>query len=479
MSEQTPHILLVDDEPESLILLKEILLNRGFAVTIASNGKQALEAMSKSAFTAVITDLLMPGSIDGIPLLQKMKEMQASVQIIVVTGHGTINSAVEAMKAGAYEYITKPVNFDHLMLLINRIIELRKLQEQNRDLQLKLESKYQFEQIIGRSSKIIKIFELIKDVATVNSTVLIRGEHGTGKELIANAIYKSSHLSHRPIVRVNCAAFAEQLLESELFGHVEGAFTGAIRERKGRFELADNGTIFLDEIGEISHNMQLKLLRVLQEGEFEKVGSSKTIKVNVRVIAATNKNLEEAIANKQFREDLYFRLNVIPIDIPPLRERLDDIPLLVDHFIAKYNTANNKSIKGIKKDAEDILMRYNWPGNVRELENLIERAVALTKGDYIEKDMFSHLNTNSDRQTPLQMLDYMPLTKVMETVERELIEKTYQRCGYNQTLTAARLGIHRTTFLSKLVKLDIPRKTPNDGNGRTGHSARHILPEKV
>ncbi|MBN2009226.1 sigma-54-dependent Fis family transcriptional regulator [candidate division KSB1 bacterium] len=464
MQEKKAHILIADDESNILELLKGILENKEFQVSTAPNGEEALKVIRKKSIDIALTDLYMPGGIEGIELLQEIKKIKPETQIIVITGYGTIDSAVGAMKIGAYEYITKPINYDHMFLIIDRILQLKQLQDHNKNLQQQLESRFKFEQIIGKSPKLQSIFGLIRDVAGTASTVLIRGENGTGKELIANAIYKLSKRCDKPIIRVNCAVFAEQLLESELFGHVKGAYTGAIRDRKGRFELAHNGTLFLDEIGEISQSMQVKLLRVLQEGEFERVGSTDTLKVNVRIIAATNKNLEEAIKKGEFRKDLYYRLNVIPLEIPPLRQRLDDIPLLVDHFIAKYNADNNKSIKGITQDALSVLLQYDWPGNVRELENLIERAVVLTKSDYIEKDKVSHLNGSSDFQSPTQMLKLMPLPEVMDNLEKELIENAYIQSNYNQTYTAEALGIHRSTLLSKMSKYGINGKRKN-GNG--------------
>jgi transcriptional regulator with PAS, ATPase and Fis domain len=315
--------------------------------------------------------------------------------------------------------------------------------------------RYNFAQIIGKSHQMEKIFDLIKDVAKTHSTILIQGESGTGKELIANAIHYNSLRRDRKMVPINCAVLSENLLESELFGHVRGAFTGAIRDKIGRFELANSGTIFLDEIGEVSPGIQVKLLRVLQSGEFERVGGTETIKVDVRVIAATNKNLEEAIKKGQFREDLYYRLNVIPIDVPPLRNRIEDIPLLVNHFIKKYVKEVGKNIAGITEEALGLLMQYHWPGNVRELENVIERSVVLSKNSVISGEDLSHLNISDDHKSTMQMLAFKTLPEVIRLIEKDIIIKTLRTCKGNKSVASKKLGIHRSTFLSKITKYEI------------------------
>ena len=454
MSTEHQKILVVDDEPDILNLLDNLFTHKGFSVTTINNGELALKLLKRDEFGVVLTDLKMPG-MSGIELLGMIKEISPITEVIVITGHGTIESAVDAVKKGAYDYISKPINNDYLLLIIDRIFKLRNLRYQNLYLQSQLGILYNFDHIIGKSPQMMELFELIKDVARTHSTILLRGESGTGKELIANAIHYNSLRKDKTMVRVNCAVLSENLLESELFGHVKGAFTGAFRDRIGRFELADSGTIFLDEIGDISPNLQLKLLRVLQEGEFERVGGSKTIKVDVRIIAATNKNLEQALKNGEFREDLYYRLNVIPIELPPLRERIEDIQLLVEHFIDKYNTETGKNIISITPEALELLTSYHWPGNVRELENIIERAVVLTKNNYLHKENLSNLNILDDNKSPLQMLEQSTLPNVIDKIEQELIIKILRRCKGNKSLAARKLGIHRSTFLSKISKYKI------------------------
>lgn len=454
MSVENHKILIVDDEPDILSILDALLSKKGFTIKTINNGDKALTYLKRDDFDVVLTDIRMPG-LNGIELLSKIKEIAPDTAVIVMTGYGTIESAVNAIKKGAYDYITKPIDNEYLLLIIERILDFKKLQFRSRHLQNQLESRYHFNKIIGKSPQMQTIFELIKDVACTHSTVLIQGEHGTGKELIANAIHYNSPRRDKNMIRVNCAVLAEHLLESELFGHVKGAFTSAFRDRAGRFELANSGTLFLDEIGDISPNLQVKLLRVLQEGEFERVGGSETIKVDVRIIAATNKNLKQAIKNKEFREDLYYRLNVIPIEAPPLRDRIEDIPLLVDHFINKYNKENGKNIKGFTPEAFELLMSYDWPGNVRELENLIERAIVLSKNHYIDEKSLSYLNIKDDKKSPLQMLEKYPLPEVMNRIEKEIIAKILIQCNKNKSLAARKLGIHRSTFLSKLAKYEI------------------------
>ncbi|HFB68526.1 MAG TPA: sigma-54-dependent Fis family transcriptional regulator, partial [Calditrichae bacterium] len=336
-------ILIVDDEIDALDLMEELFQKNGYETFTARNGLEALSHIRQHEPDIMISDLVMP-EMDGMALLDVVSKKYPDVAVIMITAHGTIETAVEAMKKGAKDYILKPLRLDEILAKVETISQLKSLIRENQYLREKLAQKYNFDSIIGKNKKMLELFELIKDVAKTSSTVLIRGESGTGKELIAHAIHFNSDRVKKPFVKVNCAVLAENLLESELFGHVKGAFTGAIKDKMGRFELAHGGTIFLDEIGDISPNMQLKLLRVLQEGEFERVGGTETIKVDVRIIAATNRNLEEAMAKGEFRQDLYYRLNVIPIEVPPLRERRDDIPLLVTHFLDKFNRAFNKSI---------------------------------------------------------------------------------------------------------------------------------------
>jgi len=457
-----PRILIVDDEPEILQLLQQIFERHGYAAVTAENGRQAVEILEEQSFGIVLTDLKMP-EMDGMRLLSHIKEKSPDTEVVVITGYGSIESAVTAMKKGAYEYIIKPIKVDEILLLIRRVVELQNLKAENRTLHSELKQVYGLDAIIGGNPKMQAIFQRVKDVAPTNATVLIRGESGTGKELIAHAIHFNSLRKNKAFVKVNCAVLAETLLESELFGHVRGAFTGAIKDKVGRFQLADGGSLFLDEVGDISPALQLKLLRVLQEGEFERVGDSKTLKVDVRIIAATNKNLEAALETGEFRKDLYYRLNVIPIEIPPLRERSDDIPLLAEHFLKKYRAEVGKNIQGITPEAMKLLMNYPWPGNVRELENLIERAVVLSKRDVLDAAEFSHLMGHDGHRSPVQLLEEKSLPEVMNEVERDLLLHLLRLTRGNRSWAARRARVHRSTFLAKLRK---HRLQGQDGQAR-------------
>lgn len=380
------HILVVDDEPLTRQSLYEILKFEGYKVATAKDGLEALELIEKSPPNIMIADMKMP-RMNGLELLKETRARGLEIAIILITGYGSIETAVKAMREGAFDYITKPIMDSEIKVVIQKIINQQELIEENRLLREKLATttRRQFHNIIGQNSRMQKIYAMIEIVASSNATILLHGESGTGKRLVAHAIHQSDPSRRaQPFIEVSCGALPETLLESELFGHVKGSFTGAIKDRRGRFELAHKGSILLDEIDAFSPNLQVKLLRVLQSGEFERVGDTKTVKVNVRVIAATNQDLNEAIKNGRFREDLYYRLNVISIHIPPLRERRDDIPLLAGHFLKKkHNLVTNKKVRGISKEAMQALLEYDWPGNVRELENVIERAVILTKKDSI------------------------------------------------------------------------------------------------
>ncbi|MFZ5516033.1 MAG: sigma-54-dependent transcriptional regulator [Candidatus Zhuqueibacterota bacterium] len=454
LSRNQTKILVVDDEPEIVTLLEGIISKRGFSVSTATNGEMALKKLHRENYHIILTDLKMP-KLDGIELLTRIKENSPETEVIVFTGHGSIETAVDALKKGAYDYIIKPMAMEEVMLMVERLHTVKVLKDQNRYLQNQLSHDYNFDHIIGNNRRMQDVFDIIREVAGTHSTVLIRGESGTGKELIARAIHYNSTRKAQPMISVNCAVLAESLLESELFGHEKGAFTGAIKCKEGRFELANNGTLFLDEIGDISPKLQVKLLRALQEGEFERVGGEKTLKMDVRVIAATNRDLEQAIENNEFRQDLYYRLNVIPLVIPPLRERVDDIPLLADFFLNKYKIQTGKNVQGITKEALEILIHYTWPGNVRELENVIERGVVLCKGGFIGADSLSYLVSNSRLETPLKMLDDRSLPEVMDTVEKQLIETVLGQCRKNKSEASRKLGVHRSTLLSKMEKYGI------------------------
>ncbi|HGY56171.1 MAG TPA: sigma-54-dependent Fis family transcriptional regulator [Caldithrix abyssi] len=450
-------ILIVDDELDALELMQELFESKGYIPVTATNGLEALNIIRNQEPDLVLTDIRMP-EMDGMQLLEVLNKEYPNIPVIMVTAHGTIETAVEAMKLGAKDYILKPLRLDEILAKIERITQLNSLIKENEYLLSKLQQTYDFTNMIGKTDKVQALFRLVKEVAATNTTVLIRGESGTGKELIANAIHYNSQRVKRPFVKINCGVLAESLLESELFGHVRGAFTGAIKDKIGRFEMANGGTLFLDEIGDISLNMQLKLLRVLQEGEFERVGGTETIKVDVRIIAATNKDLEKAMEEGTFRQDLYYRLNVIPIEVPPLRERVEDIKYLVYHFIEKFNKVYGKNIRDIEPQALSVLEKYNFPGNIRELENLIERIVVLDKTGMIRlTDLPGYIREYKKPGQPDN--DSADLTqglnKLVEDYERNLIIKALDQNNYNKFQTAKMLNMNRSTFMSKLKKYNI------------------------
>jgi len=447
-------ILIVDDEVDALELMEELFQKNGYETYTAKNGIEALNNLRTSDMDIMVSDIFMP-EMDGMALLETVRKKYPDMAIIMITAHGTIETAVEAMKKGAKDYILKPLRLDEIVAKVETIAQLKTLIKENRYLKEKLAKKYNFENIIGKNKKMQELFDLIRDIATTNSTVLIRGESGTGKELIANATHFNSERIDKPFVKVNCAVLAENLLESELFGHMKGSFTGAIRDKVGRFEMAHGGTIFLDEIGDISPNMQLKLLRVLAEGEFERVGGNETKKVDVRVIAATNRNLEEAMKNGHFRQDLYFRLNVIPIDVPPLRERKDDIPLLVTHFLDKFNADFKKNIDAVDDEAMKYLQSYEWFGNIRELENLMERAIVLNKTGVLTVKDFPIFLSQTETEEEINIDADSDLAEIVDNFEKKIILKALRDNHFNKLRTAEKLGIHRSTFMSKLKKYGI------------------------
>jgi len=447
-------ILIVDDEMNALDLMEELFIKHGYETFTANNGIEALNVINEQEPDIVISDMVMP-EMDGIKLLDMVTKKHSDIAVIMITAHGTIETAVETMKKGAKDYILKPLRLDEILAKVETISQLKSLMKENQYLREKLSQKYNFNNIIGKNKKMLELFDLIKDIAKTNSTILINGESGTGKELIANAIHFNSDRIKKPFVKVNCGVLAENLLESELFGHMKGSFTGAIRDKLGRFEIANGGTIFLDEIGDISANMQLKLLRVLQEGEFERVGGTETIKVDVRIIAATNRDLAQMMLNGEFRQDLYYRLNVIPLEVPPLRERKDDIPLLISHFLEKFNKQFDKKIEVIEDDAMKCLQNYSWQGNIRELENLIERSVVLNKtGKLIVKD-FPHYVVNSEDDLSFEFDADGSLIDIVDSYEKQIILRALKENNFNKLRTAEKLGIHRSTFMSKLKKFDI------------------------
>ncbi|MEJ2048744.1 MAG: sigma-54 dependent transcriptional regulator [Calditrichota bacterium] len=447
-------ILIVDDEVDALDLMEELFLKHGYETFTARNGMEALAIINDQEPDILISDMVMP-EMDGIKLLEVIGKKYPDISVIMITAHGTIETAVETMKKGAKDYILKPLRLDEILAKVETISQLKSLMKENLYLRDKLSQKYNFNNIIGKNRKMLELFDLIKDIAKTNSTVLINGESGTGKELIANAIHFNSERIKKPFVKVNCGVLAENLLESELFGHVKGSFTGAIRDKMGRFEIANGGTIFLDEIGDISPNMQLKLLRVLQEGEFERVGGTDTIKVDVRIIAATNRDLNTMMMKGEFRQDLYYRLNVIPLEVPPLRDRKDDIPLLITHFLDKFVKQFKKKIESIDDDVMKCLQYYNWQGNIRELENLLERAVVLNKTSKLTLKDFPPYVVQQEGDIHVDLDADGNLIDIVDSYEKQIILKALRENNYNKLRTAEKLGIHRSTFMSKLKKYEI------------------------
>jgi two-component system NtrC family response regulator len=440
-------ILVVDDEPAQLELVGGFLRKRGFEVAAAPDGRAALQRFRREPFDLVLTDQKMPG-LSGLEVLEAVRRQNPGTPVVVMTAYGTIETAVAAIKAGAVDYLTKPLDLDELLHRVERVRERQRLLVENRELRQALHERHRVEGIIGDSGGMQEVLSLVRRVAASDATVLVRGESGTGKELIAKAIHHASGRAAGPLVRVNCAALPEALLESELFGHERGAFTGAVATRKGRFELAEGGTLFLDEIGDLPAHLQVKLLRVLQEREFERVGSSQPIPVDVRVLAATHRDLEARMRAGEFRDDLYYRINVVTITLPPLRERREDIPLLIDHFLATFAGKNGKPIRGLSREARDALLRYDYPGNVRELENLVERAVVLTRDDVIGLADLPLTLREPEASAP----DERGLTAEVEGLERRMIRDALQQAGGVQTAAAERLGISERVLRYKLRK---------------------------
>ena len=434
--------------------MAERLAERGFTVVEADSGEKALELLDQFAFDIVITDLRMPG-VDGGRVVQSAIERYPGIVVIVITGYGTVKDAVEAIKRGASDFIAKPFQFDELVHVLDKALEQRRLTSENAYLRSQLEERYQFGGILGRSRPMQALFQMLETVARSSSTILVTGETGTGKEIVARAIHHNSPRRAHRFVALNCSAIPETLLEAELFGHVRGAFTGAVGTRQGRFEQAHKGTLFLDEVGTMSVALQMKLLRALQEREFERVGDNQTIKVDVRVIAATNSDLARMVAEGGFREDLFYRLNVIPIELPPLRERRDDIPLLVKHFLAKFAP---ETPMHVSQGAMRALMAYPWPGNVRQLENAVERAVALSDGrqEITSTDLPSEVqSTPQTATTPFVEFpeDGLDLPRYLASIERDLINRALERTGNNRNRAADLLRIKRTTLVEKLKRL--------------------------
>ncbi len=444
------NILIIDDEKNIREGLASSLELEGYNAVLAKDGREGLELISRGDIDLVITDLRMP-NISGEEVLSKVNSESPGLPVIVLTGHGSIDTAVDAMRNGAYDFLTKPLSLDRLTLIVKRALQNRELVLQHRQLQEELEGKKSFESIIGKSAEMQKIFDMVRRVADSKASVLITGESGVGKELIANALHNLSSRKDKALIKVHCAALSETLLESELFGHEKGSFTGAVSRKRGRFELAHGGSIFLDEIGEIDQNVQIKLLRVLQEKEFERVGGEETIQVDVRVIAATNKDLEKQISLGKFREDLFYRLNVVHIHIPPLRERKDDIPLMVTQFLEEFTKENKKNITGIDTRARSALYTYEWPGNIRQLRNCIESAVVMCQGTSITVDDLPPSVIQNTKSDTIQIPAGIPLSEA----EKIIIQQNLAMQNGNKSKTADVLNIGRKTLHRKLDEYNI------------------------
>jgi two-component system response regulator HydG len=452
MSEKS-RILVVDDEESHRIMLRAVLKEEGYDVSEASDGAEAVKAVEQEPFDLILLDIRMR-TMDGIEALGEIRKISPLVPVLIMTAYASVKTAVEALKAGAFEYLTKPLDIDELKILMEKALEIYHLRAENIALKERLGDRFNFSKIIGRSPKMKEVFDTLSLVAPTDATVLILGESGTGKELVANSIHHNSPRASQPFIKVSCAALPETLLEGELFGHEKGAFTGAIARREGRFQLAHRGTIFLDEVGEMSVTTQTKLLRVLQEKEFEPLGSTRTVKTDVRVIAASNKDLEREVKEGRFREDLFYRLNVVPVSLPPLRERKEDIPALAAHFFAVYRDKNRKELRDISGKAMDLLMRYDWPGNIRELENCMERAVILARGEIIAPADLPLPIQALSRDREIQGLN-LPSGISLQEVEKALILKTLDDTGGNRSRAAEILGINRRTLQNKLKEYGI------------------------
>lgn len=461
MTENKGHILIVEDEASLREITAERLSEHGYRVTQADTGETACSLLAEFAFDIVITDLRLPG-MDGMAVIEKARELYSEIVAVVVTGYGTVPDAVAAIKRGASDFVTKPFQFDHLLHILASTLEQRRLKSENAYLRSQLQERYGFQDIIGQSPAMLELFKVLETVSNTTSTILLTGETGTGKELVARAIHHNSSRAQERFVPLNCGAIPETLLEAELFGHVKGAFTGAIANRPGRLEQADRGTLFLDEIGTMSTNLQSKLLRVLQEREFERVGDAQSTKVDVRFIAATNSDLAEMIELGRFREDLFYRLNVIPIHLPPLRDRREDVPLLVQRFINKLGQEQEPARANIRISQEAMrrIMAFDWPGNIRQLENTIERILVLTPGQSqidtsdlpLELQETNRVTTSSSVSLPENGID---LQNYLRNLERSLICLALERTGGNQNKAAELLNIKRTTFIEKTKRLSL------------------------
>ena len=451
-------ILIVDDEAVLRDTMSVWLKEKGYEVEKASNGTEAIEKLRKESFNVAFVDMKMPG-LNGIEVLRAVKKINPALSVLIMTAYATIETAILAMKEGAYDYLIKPFSLDEVELIVKKIVRYQELVAENVRLKQQLEERDRAKQVIGTSPQMKKILELVDNIADSNSTVLIQGASGTGKEVIARLIHQKSRRRNHPFIAANCAAIPRELLETELFGHEKGAFTGATYSRKGRFELANRGTLFLDEVGEMSLNTQIHLLRVLQEREFRKVGGSELIRVDVRIIASSNKNLEQAVKAETFREDLFYRLNVITIHLPRLKERREDIPLIVAHLMSKYGKESGRGEKTVSAEAIELLMKYEWPGNVRELENIIERSVILCKNNVIKPDSLPE----EIKRGPESDQGIFNPDKTLEEIEKQHIYHVLEENNWNKSMSAKVLGIERMTLYHKIKKYDLKK-------GRLAHT---------
>ena len=446
-------ILVVDDEEVMCESLAAWLREDGYTVDTAASGREALEKASQRDYAIYFVDLKMPGGMDGIETMMQVRKLRPEASIIIITAYATVDTAITAMKEGAQEYIVKPCNPEEISLLVSRIIKVKNLQRENTILRKKLSRQYRFHDVISKNPKMQEVLALAQEIASLRSTVLVQGESGTGKEIVARAIHAAGDRARAPFVAVSCAALAETLLESELFGYEKGAFTGANQQKPGKFEQANGGTLFLDEIGDISPKLQVDLLRVLQDRSFYRVGGAEEVRVDVRIIAATHVNLQKAVAEGKFREDLFYRLNVIAIRIPPLRERRDDVPLLAAHFVERFSHELGKTVSGISESALRVLLDHDWPGNVRELENAVERAMVTCRNHELSDTDFAFLQQADCPPSPS-----FPAGTTMQEMERQLIIATLQRTGGNIRESAHVLGIDRSTLYEKIKRYCIPRE---------------------
>ncbi len=445
-------ILIVEDEAKMLRLLQLRFADEGFTTHAAADAETALTILTREKPDLVVTDFKLPG-MNGLEFLQAAKRVDAALPVILITAYGSVETAVDAMKAGAADYVLKPFSLDEISLVVHKELDARRLRDENRSLREALGQRYAYRNIIARSAKMQEVLSTVERVAPTNSTVLLGGESGVGKDLIARAIHEHSRRASGPFVKINCTAIPENLLESELFGYEKGAFTGAATSKPGKFELADKGTIFLDEIGDVPPAIQVKLLRVLQEREFERLGGTKTLKVDVRLVAATNRDLRSALEQGTFREDLYYRLNVVPINIAPLRERREDIPELVDYFLARFRRESGKEIRGVTPAAMQLLIGFHWPGNVRELENIIERAVALSSGPVLDA---GDIRLDVAPAAPAADHAFIPEGMTLDQWEDEIIREALRRANGNKSQAARLLGLSRNALRYRLSKIGVP-----------------------